>query len=350
MSPCVELKNVSRTRPDGHRLLDDISLTFGPERTGLIGRNGIGKTTLLKIVAGEMAPSSGSVVVTGAIASLPQQTGPPTDNSVGETFGIAEDLERLARIAAGTGSAADLDKADWTLETRLAAALAGAKLNGIDLDRSLQTLSGGQATRVRLAALLFAEPDLLLLDEPTNNLDAAGRAGVADMLAAWEGGAVVVSHDRDLLRRMDRIVALSGLGARVYGGNWDRYVDRRSEKRHAAEHGLAVAKRSLTEVDREIQTARERQARRDGRGKRSRARRDQPKSTLDVMKASAERSSGKIAGLAERKRHEAADALSEARQRVESITPLRVDMPSVRTPASKRILEFDGVGWRTPAA
>jgi len=348
MSPVVELKHISWIRPDGQPLLGDISLTFGAERTGLIGRNGVGKTTLLKIMAGELAPTSGSRAVNGTLAVLPQQTGELTDETVAEVFGVAEELDRLARMAAGTAKAGDIEAADWSLEARLETCLASANLEGLDPRRRLRSLSGGQATRVRLAALVFGEPDLLLLDEPTNNLDEAGRAGVADLLAAWKGGAVVASHDRALLRRMDRIVELSGIGARVYGGNWDLYVTLKAEERAAAEHNLAVAKRTLGEVDRDIQAARERQARRDGRGQRSRARRDQPKSTLDKRKETAERSSGKGAELAERKRRQVAEAFKDARREVETLTPLRVDMPSAEIATTKRILEFDGVTWRTP--
>ena len=129
-------------------------------------------------------------------------------------------LARLRRLAAGNGSVSDAAEADWTLESRLDAALDAVDLP-LEPDRPLATLSGGQRTRAALAALLLAEPDLVLLDEPTNNLDADGRAAVARVLSGWKKGAVVVSHDRALLRPMDRIVELSDLGARIYGGGYD---------------------------------------------------------------------------------------------------------------------------------
>jgi len=89
-------------------------------------------------------------------------------------------------------------------------------LAGVDRRRPAASLSGGQATRAALAGLLASERDLLLLDEPTNNLDAEARALVAQVLAGWKGGAIVVSHDRGLPRQMDRIVDLTSLGAKVY--------------------------------------------------------------------------------------------------------------------------------------
>src|SRR5690606_6448802 len=109
----------------------------------------------------------------------------------------------------GNGTPHDVATADWTLEERLEAALAGVGLSGLDPDYRQDALSGGQRTRLALAALTFDQPDMILLDEPTNNLDREGRLLVADLLAGWKGGAAVVSHDRRLLRCMDRIVELS---------------------------------------------------------------------------------------------------------------------------------------------
>src|SRR5690606_11013122 len=103
-------------------------------------------------------------------------------------------LALLERAMSGTAEIDELANADWTLEARLSAALEKLDLS-VTPDTDLTTLSGGQRTRAALAALIFAEPDLILLDEPTNNLDIAGRAAVAEMLAGWRGAAIVVSHD-----------------------------------------------------------------------------------------------------------------------------------------------------------
>ncbi len=344
----IELKNVSWSTPDGSTLLDTINLAFGAERTGLIGRNGIGKTTMLRIMAGEIAPASGTVHVTGTISMLHQQSGPPAKKTIADAFAITAELDRQARIEAGTPLDGDLDNVDWTVEPRAMAALADAGLSDIALDRQLDTLSGGQATRADLAALMFAEPDLLLLDEPTNNLDKDGRAIVADMLSAWKGGAVVVSHDRELLRRMDRIVELSGLGARVYGGNWDLYAERKAEERDAAEHRLAVAERTMSQVKRDLQKAAERKARSDSKGRKSRIGGGQPKMFLDFKKENSEQSMNRGTTMANRKREEASLALKEAREDVETLRALSVTLPPSNTPSGKRLVALEDVCWNTP--
>ncbi len=256
------------------------------------------------------------------------------------SFGIREALARLRRLEAGTGSLADAAEADWTLESRLATALAEVGLAGFETGRPLATLSGGERTRAALAALIIAEPDLILLDEPTNNLDADGRAAIAGVLAGWKKGAVVVSHDRALLRPMDRIVELTSLGARVYGGGYDLYAARKREERAAAERDLDVAKRDVTAVERRIQTARERKARSDAQGARSRAKGDQPKMLLDAQKERSQRTAGSASALADRQRAAAAEALAEAEAAVERIRQLSVRLPSTGLPAGRTVLAF----------
>src|SRR5690606_27588233 len=137
-------------------------------------------------------------------------------------------------------------------------------------------------------ALLFAEPDMILLDEPTNNLDADGRAAVAELLRKWRGGAIVVSHDRTLLREMDAIVELTTLGARTYGGNWDAYSERKATELAAAEHRLDHAERTLRETERKAQQQRERQEQRNSAGTRKAAKGGVPKIILGGMKRRAE--------------------------------------------------------------
>ena len=237
--PSIQLKALTAATPDGRALFSNLDLSFGPHRTGLVGRNGTGKTTLLRIIAGEIAPRAGRVVIDGTIGVLRQSVSAGGD-SIAQALGVVAGLGRLARIDAGSATPDDVEAADWSLDARIAQSLAAVGLSALDLDRPVATLSGGQRTRLSLAALLLDAPDVLLLDEPTNNLDADGRAAVGELLRTWRGGAIVVSHDRDLLRGMDEIVELTSLGVKSYGGNWDVYEARRAIDLAAAEHDLAM--------------------------------------------------------------------------------------------------------------
>jgi ATPase subunit of ABC transporter with duplicated ATPase domains len=348
--PFLTLTGLGYRTPDGQSLFDDLSLAFGRERTGLVGRNGAGKTTLFRLMLGEIAPSAGVVSRAGRIGLLRQMLQPPPGARVAELLGVGAEVDRLARIARGQAAAADLDQADWTLAPRLAEALVRVGLPDLDPRRPAESLSGGEATRVALAALLIGQPDLILLDEPTNNLDAAARELVGQLLAAWRGGAVVISHDRTLLRRMDRIVELSDLGARVYGGGYDLYAERRVAERQAAAQALDQAERAAAQAERDIQAARERQARRDSAGHRAAARGGAPKMALHAQAQRAQQSGGRGAHLADRQRAEARDGLAEARSGVERLKTLAFELPSSGLAAGRRVLALEAVSFAWPGA
>ncbi len=347
-SAFVTLDRVAARTPDGHTLFENLSLALGRERTGLVGRNGVGKTTLLRLVVGLDDPAEGHVSHVGRVGWLPQVTTVDPTETVAEALVIAEPMAVLSRILAGRGSAQDLDAADWGLETRITEALVQVGLVDLEMARRVGTLSGGEQTRLRLAALLLDAPDLLVLDEPTNHLDAEGRALVSGVLERWPAGVLVVSHDRDLLRRMDRIVELSSLGSRVYGGDYDLYAERKAAERAAAVQALETATRDVGRAARESQVARERKARRDRAGKAARAGSSDPKILLDARAERAERSGGRLNLLVEHQASEAKAARAEAEHAVERLRDLTIAMPSSGLGSDRTVAVLEGVSWYSP--
>ena len=340
--PAITLSALSWSTPDGRSLFSQLDLSFGAERAGLVGRNGVGKTTLLKLIAGGLTPQSGRVSVNGSLGVLRQTVQVSPDETVADLFGARDALAILHRAEAGEAGAEELAVADWTLEARMAGALARVGLDAAH-DTRLAALSGGQRTRASLAALVFAEPDFLLLDEPTNNLDRDGRAAVIDLLAGWRAGAIVVSHDRELLDTMDSIVELTALGATRYGGTWSAYRARKATELAAAEQELADAERRVAEVARSAQATAERKARTDKAGRRKAAKGDMPRIVIGMMKNRSEGTSGANARLAESRRADALDAAAAARERIEILQPLSVVIPSTGLSASRTVLALDSV-------
>nr|WP_053332301.1 ATP-binding cassette domain-containing protein [Verrucomicrobium spinosum] len=163
------------------------------------------------------------------------------------------------------------------------------------------------------------------------------------LLKEWSHGAIVISHDRELLENMDVIVELSSLGARKYGGNWSHYRERKAQELEAAQHDLAHAQKRLAEVGRDAQVAVERKARRDAAGRRKSAKGGEPPILLGARKDRAEDSGGVGARLAERRRSEAAEGLSAARGRLEVIQPFTVALAPSGLPAGKTVLEVNAV-------
>src|SRR5690606_29095278 len=218
----------------------NLTLSIGRERTGLVGANGSGKTTLVRLLAGELTPTSGHIHRAAMVAVLPQDFRPPPEAPLATILRVNERLAALRRAEAGKASLEDFEVIgeDWDLPERIDGILARFGLDHLALDRPVGAVSGGEATRVALAGLALGRPDFLLLDEPTNHLDAASRETLYAFVEGWTGGILCVSHDRALLRRMDRIVELSSLGVRVYGGDYDAYRDRRALDDAAAEREM----------------------------------------------------------------------------------------------------------------
>src|SRR4051812_42302010 len=298
MSAYLLLDSICLTTPDGDRLFDRLTLAIGRERTGLVGRNGSGKSTLLRLIAGEIEPANGSIQRLGSIGMLAQLADDRL--TVAQALGVAGDLARLRRLERGEGTLDDATKADWTLETRLHAALVDTGLPAMALDRPIASLSGGERTRAALARLLIEAPDLLLLDEPTNNLDADGRQAVADLLERWQGGILLASHDRALLERVDRIVELTPIGVNTFGGAWSGFAQARDAARARAEADLDRASDALRHTERALQKAQEKKARRDKAGRAYRASGSHSKILLDASKQQAEESGARESRLADR--------------------------------------------------
>jgi ATPase subunit of ABC transporter with duplicated ATPase domains len=340
--PSITLASVSWSTPDSRTILSNLDLAFARERTGIVGRNGVGKSTLLRLLTGELTPATGHVAVDGRVALLRQSVQVGVGETIADLFDARAGLALLRKAEAGEASADEIAEADWTLEARIDEALAAVGLP-LSADTPLDALSGGQRTRAALAGAMFGAPDFLLLDEPTNNLDREGRAAVRELLRGWRGGAIVVSHDRELLEEMDAIVELTALGAARYGGGWSAYRARKEIELVAAEAELAGAEKRLDQSRRQAQAATEKQDRRDSGGRRKAARGDMPKIVSGGLKRRAEETRAAASRLAERHRGEAMDAVSAARGRIEVVDPLSVGLPSTGLPASRTVLELSRV-------
>jgi len=344
----ITIHDLSYKTPEGRTLFDHLDLTFAPVRTGLVGRNGTCKSTLLALIGGRLTPLSGGITITGTIGLMRQLVQVDPGMTIARLAGVEAELARLNRIERGDGSEADFAEADWTLPSRLAAAWAELGLPELSPDRPAATLSGGQQTRATLAGLLLQEPDFLLIDEPTNNLDTAGRTAITDLLSRWRGGAVVVSHDRALLRQMDNIVELTSLDATSYGGDYDFYRERKAGELEAAAHALAHAERKLADVEHRAQVQAERQARRNSAGRRAGRGGGAPRIVLGGLKRGAEETAAREARLASRQREVAVSQADKARDRIEILQPLTVSLASTHLPAGRQVLEACGLTGGPP--
>ncbi|MFJ5127633.1 ABC-F family ATP-binding cassette domain-containing protein [Streptomyces sp. NPDC088555] len=332
--------------PDGTTVFDGLSLAVGRGRVGLVGTNGAGKSTLLRLLAGQLRPSQGSVTVGGSLAHLPQNITLDTTLRVDRALGIAERREALRAIESG-----DVDERhfetigdDWDVEERALATLGSLGLGGIELDRTVGQLSGGETVLLRLAALLLERPDILLLDEPTNNLDAFARRRLYEAVDSWRSGIlVVVSHDRELLERVDRVAELRTGSVNWYGGGWSAYQEAVAAEQEAAGRALRAAEADLRRQKRELEETQVKLARRQRNGRRIEAEGGLPKILAGRRKRSAQESAGKLRGVHEERLDEARERREEAAEAIRDDAEIRVSLPHTAVPTGRAVLSLDGV-------
>ncbi|WP_395110306.1 ABC-F family ATP-binding cassette domain-containing protein [Actinomadura sp. SCN-SB] len=343
---------VSFAWPDGTVVLDGLDAAFGQGRTGLIGLNGSGKSTLLRLVAGELRPASGTVGVSGEVGYLPQDLPLGTARTVSDLLGVSGVRRALHAIERGEATEENFTAVgdDWDVEERARAELDRLGLAHVGLDRTVATLSGGETVMVGLAARFLARPDVLLLDEPTNNLDLDARHRLYEAVESWPGVLVVVSHDRELLERVDEIADLRDGSVRVFGGPLSAYEELLEVEREAAERAVRAAEGEVRRQRRDLDEAQVKLARRARYGTKMYESKREPKIVMGARKRAAQVSAGKHRILHEERLAEARERLAEAEDAVREDAGIRIDLPATRVPAGRTVLTLTGLDAPEPPA
>ncbi|MFE6533969.1 ABC-F family ATP-binding cassette domain-containing protein [Streptomyces rochei] len=335
----IRCSHLSFSWPDDAPVFEDLSFTVGTGRTGLVAPNGAGKSTLLKLIAGELRPGAGAVTVTGGLGYLPQSLPLTGDLTVAEVLGIADIVRAIDAVEAGDVAEEHFTVIgdDWDIEERTRAQLDRLGLSGLALDRRLGTLSGGQVVSLGLAAQLLKRPEVLLLDEPTNNLDLEARTRLHDVLADYTGCLLLVSHDRVLLDRMDRIAELGRGELRFYGGNFTDYEAAVRSEQEVAEKNVRNAEQELKREKREMQQARERAERRASNAARNLKNAGLPRIFAGNMKRGAQESAGRAGQTHAGRVGEARARLDEAERSLRDDQRISLDLPETDVPAGRNL-------------
>ncbi|GAA2722230.1 MULTISPECIES: ribosomal protection-like ABC-F family protein [Streptomyces] len=344
----VVCSHLSFSWPDATPVFQDLSFAMGSGRTGLVAPNGAGKSTLLKLIAGELEPDAGSVSVPGTTGYLPQTLPLQRDMTVAQVLGVAEVIRALDAVESGDVGEEHFATIgdDWDIEERTRAQLQRLGLADLSFDRSLATLSGGQVVSLGLAAQLLRRPHVLLLDEPTNNLDLKSRHRLYDVLTDFSGTLLVVSHDRALLDRMERIAELDGGELRFHGGNFTAYEEAVRAEQEAAEKNVRNAEQELRREKREMQQARERAERRASNAARNLKNAGLPRIFAGTMKRGAQESAGRAGQMHATRITEARARLDEAERSLREEQRLILDLPDTEVPAGRTLFLGEGMQVR----
>ncbi|AQA24289.1 AAA domain protein [Rhodococcus sp. MTM3W5.2] len=346
--PYLALSDLTFSWPDGDPVFDGLDAVFGSGATGLVGLNGAGKSTLLRLIACELTPDRGSVTVHGSLAYLRQDLALDPHRRVDAILGIESARKALHRIESGAGTDEDFAVAagHWDIEERAVATLDRLGLAHIApsteaLGRTVGTLSGGETMLLGLTTALLGDPQVLLLDEPTNNLDLAAKARLYAAVGQFPGTAIVVSHDREMLERMDSIAELRRGEVRMFGGNFSAYRAVVDAEQEAARAAVRDARSDVRKQGRELVEAQTKIARRVRYGKKMEG--SVPRILAGERKRQAQVSAGKLRGSHIDKLEEARQTLTEAEDLIRDDREIRIDLPDTAVHPGQQVIELEDV-------
>jgi ATPase subunit of ABC transporter with duplicated ATPase domains len=340
------LQGVSYTHPNKDLLFGNLHLTVNNhDKIALIGNNGTGKSTLLKIIAGEVQPSDGRLIVDTSPYFVPQIFGQFNHLTIAQALKIEDKTKALKEILNGSVSEEHFTLLgdDWTIEERCSEALEYWGLMDLDLSQKTGTLSGGQKTKVFLAGIAIHQPELILLDEPSNHLDISGRKLLYDFIPSTQSTLIVVSHDRQLLNLLDTVCELSQHGIRVYGGNYEFYATQKQIEQNALHQDLQDKEKALRKAKEKERETSERQQKLDARGKRKQEKAGVARIMMNTLRNSAENSTSKLKNAHAEKIEGISQKLQELRSSQPDTDKMKFGFEHATLHKGKIIFTADGI-------
>jgi ATPase subunit of ABC transporter with duplicated ATPase domains len=320
------LQNISYTHPNKNLLFDNINLIVNhQDKIALIGNNGSGKSTLLKIIAKELQPLNGQINVVSEPYYVPQIFGQYNHFTIGQALKVENKLNALHEILNGNVTEENyvlLDD-DWTIEERCNEALKYWQLTDLKLSQKMETLSGGQKTKVFLAGISIHQPALVLLDEPSNHLDISGRELLYSFIQSTKSTLVVISHDRKLVNLLNTVCELSKRGIISYGGNYDFYSEQKQIESNALNQDLQSKEKALRKAKEKERETLERQQKLDSRGKGKQEKAGVSRIMMNTLRNSAENSTSKMKGVHAEKISGISQELQELRSALPDIDKMK---------------------------
>jgi ATPase subunit of ABC transporter with duplicated ATPase domains len=342
------LQNISYTHPNKNLLFDNINLTVNNhDKIALIGNNGSGKSTLLKLIAKELQPLSGRLFADTEPYFVPQVFGQYNYLTIGQALKVENKLNALQEILSGNISEENyttLDD-DWTIEERCNDALKYWKLRNVDLSQKMETLSGGQKTKVFLAGISIHQPELVLLDEPSNHLDVAGRKLLYSFIQSTQSTLMIVSHDRKLLNLLDKVAELSKRGITTYGGNYEFYTEQKQIENNALNQDVQDREKALRKAKEKERETLRRQQKLDSRGKGRQEKAGTARIMMNTLRNNAENSTSKLKGVHTEKISGIKEELQELRSALPGIDKIRFGFDNSPLPKGKILIRADEINY-----
>lgn len=345
------IKDLSYIHTNKEILFSHIHLSINSgDKIALTGNNGCGKSTLMRILAGDLSPSSGTVLRPEHLYYVPQHFGQYDRQTIAQALGISHKLSALHAILSGDAAEAHFNTLndDWTVEERAQAALDSWGLGGIPLSRPMEGLSGGEKTRIFLAGMELHNPTAILLDEPTNHLDADGRERLHNLLRRTSATVLVISHDRTLLNLLPAICELSSQGLTYYSGNYDFYKEQKTLQQNALTQQLEEKQKALRLARKVAREVEERKAKQNVRGEKASIKKGIPRILMGGLKNNAENSSSRLISIHAEKAEKLQTEMAGIKSSLSQTDKLKTDFNASHLHTGKILVTARDINFHYP--
>lgn len=330
------------THPNLQVLFNDLSITaHQPQKIGLVGNNGVGKSILLQLIAGHLKATEGVIQCTHPPFYVPQQMDAFIESSIATIMGVAPKLKALQSILNGSIDEKDYEtlEDDWTIEEKCWEQISFWNVPIESLDQKFSSLSGGEKTKLFLAAMILHQSSFILLDEPTNHLDTASRQKLLDWIQQSKSCIIIVSHDRQLLNQMDEIWELTPKGISKFGGNYEFYEMQQSIQREALVHQIKNKELELKKAKQIAKESMERQNKLNARASKKTAEGGVPKIMINTWKNSGESSSAKLKAVHNDKEELLKDNIISIKDQLIDLSSMKLSLDNSRLHKGKIIIK-----------
>jgi len=344
----ILLQHISFGFPGGDLLFNNTNLTIQSHtKSALVGSNGMGKSTLLKIIAGEIQPLNGNITISDSVFYVPQMFGNFNHLTIAECLKIDQKLNALQKITNGEVDEIyfEILNDDWDIEERCQQALEHWGLDDFDLNQTLKELSGGQKTKVFLAGIQISKPDIIILDEPTNHLDLEGRKLLYELIDKTDATVVIVSHDRTLLNLVDTIFELSNQGIATYGGNYDFYAEQKEVEEEALQNDIHAKERALKKAKEKERETLERKQKLDAKGKQKQEKSGVARIMMNTLRNNAEKNSSKLKSVHAEKINGISDGLRDLRSSLKNSEQMKVNFNDSNLHSGKILITAEDINF-----
>jgi ATPase components of ABC transporters with duplicated ATPase domains len=344
----IIVKSLSYAHTDGELLFKDLNFTiYKGSKAALVGNNGMGKSTLLKIISGHLEQSGGEVILPEKPYYIPQHLGQYDRHTVAQALGVDLKLNAMYAILNGDTDAENFSvlNDDWEIEERVKAAMSFWKIEYLNHSEKLESLSGGEKTKLFLAGILIHSPEIILLDEPSNHLDADSREILYDFIRKSKNTILVVSHDKTLLNFLDTTLEISEKGIELFGGNYSFYNEMKEGKLRSLQSRLDETEKNLKQTKQRASELAEQRQKQESRGKKQSQKKALPRIVAGGLGGKAEQSSAKLKDTQNEKINDISEALKDIRQQIQEQKVLKIDMKSSGLHKGKILIEANEINY-----